>query len=177
VRIGVGLGALVALACVLVLPAASAVTASAPPAALRFAAPGTVDRTLRVSGQRAAPGLDTQLASVASVAKSSGAAAAATRARQLGLATDAQKVRVVVTAKSMSAGVAAVQAAGGTVEAAAGRSVQALVPAQSLTAVAGHAGVMFVAPPATPVPLAVGGALCFVVAIGLGSEAAKRRSR
>ena len=156
-RLWLGVGVLVAVACVLVLPAASAVGGASSPAALSVPSAATVDHPGAITPRGGTPGLDSRLGALAAVSRTQGAAAATTRAQKIGLAVEPGGVRVVVTGTSAAVAAAAVRAVGGTVEVGAGSGVQALVPSQSLRAVAQAPGVRNVAPPARPVPLAVAG--------------------
>lgn len=78
-----------------------------------------------------------QLIDVASVARAHRTAAAAAAAARAGLDVNGGRVRLAVAADSADAGEAAVRAAGGSVEATAGRLVQARV---SVTTAAGLRG-------------------------------------
>jgi len=98
-----------------------------------------------------------QLIDVASVARAHGATAAAATAARAGLDVNGGRVRVIVAADSADAGQAATRAAGGSVEATAGRLVQARVPVTGLTGLSKARGVVQVRSPLTPVPQDVAG--------------------
>jgi hypothetical protein len=152
---------LVALAALLVLPSASAgpglstsALAAPPPLAGLLLGP---DRGVVIPRQDAArANLDTSLQAVAAAARRGGFAAI-TRATALSVPHRRAEIRVVVTGATAADALAAVRLAGGTVEAASGTKVQALVAPGSLSEVAAQPNIMLVAPPARPVAFAVGG--------------------
>jgi hypothetical protein len=101
--------------------------------------------------------LASPLQNVSAVAARSGVAAALSQAGKLGLVPAQGNVLVVVNAASAAFASAAVRAAGGRVEVSAGSRIEAIVAPGALALLARQPGVSFVAPPARPVPQAVGG--------------------
>ena len=156
-RLWLGVGVLVAVACVLVLPAASAVGGASSPAALSVPSAATVDHPGAVT-PRAARQASTRGSEHWQPSRARKAPRPRPRARsRSGSPSSLEACASSSPVRRPPWRPPAVRAVGGTVEVGAGSGVQALVPSQSLRAVAQRPGVRNVAPPARPVPLAVAG--------------------